>query len=117
MSYGSFSYGSAAISGAAASDWFVFLSYQFRDTGSYEAEAELNRPETHFSLFLQKASENTDVQVEAFSRNDPDETPQSQGTFAGFYAQHVVGMAQFIKIVVTVGVTGDFFVIRGRPGD
>lgn len=117
MSYGSSSYGSAAISGSAASQWHVFLAYLLRGTGTYEAEAELALSATYFSLFLQKTSEETDVLIEAFSYNDPDETPQSQGTFAGLYAQHVIGAARFIRIVATVGVAGDHFVVRGRPGD
>lgn len=117
MSYGTSNYGSSAIAGSTASQWFMFFPFALRDTGDYDAAAEFTGTEQLFSLFFRKSSENTDVSVEAFTRNDLGETPQSQGTFgSGHFAQHVIGSARYISIRATVGAIGDSFEVRGRAG-
>lgn len=117
MNYGTSSYGSTAYSGATASQWYYFLSYLLYSIGTHEAITELPDPPQFFSLFLRKSSENTDVTIEAFTFNDPDETPQSQGMFGGQFAQAVIGGARFIKVSATIGGIAERIEVRGRFGD
>lgn len=117
MNFGTATYGSTAIGGAAASPWFVFFPFAVRADGVYEADLEFFGSATFFSVFLQKSAEGIPAQVEMFTRNDLGETPQSQGTFDGLYAQSVIGAARYIKAVVTVGGAGVGFTLRGRAGD
>lgn len=118
MSYGSTAYGSAALGGSAASEWYTFLPFIHRDEGTYEAEAEISIDEQWFSLFLQKSAEGTDTQFDVFTRNDSGESPQHQGSFNGLFAQHIIAAARFVKVVAVLNnPTGDIVGIRGRPGD
>lgn len=118
MSYGSTAYGSAALGGSAANEWYVFFPFVHRAQGTHQAEAEVFTDEQWFSLFLQKSAEETDAQFQAFTRNDLGETPQSQGFFGGLFAQHVIPAARFIKVVAVLNNPGgDITGVRGRPGD
>lgn len=117
MSYGTSSYGSASLGGLPAAQWFLFLPYQIRAEGTYEATLEFLGTDPLFSLFLRKSNEASDVTIEAFSYNDPDETPQSQGTFSGHRAQHVIGAARFIMVRASIPEGGELIEVRGRVGD
>lgn len=119
MTFGCAAYGSTTIGGTTASQWFTFFSYLERAVGDYEAVAELDGSATLFSLFAAHASDAIQVNYEAFTHNDPDETPQSQGTFGGFGLnfQNVIGAARFIRLRASVPDSSQLFGVRGRLGD
>lgn len=122
MSYGTSSYGSSAIAGASASEWFIFFPHLPYDPDVlFEAELEFNGPSGFFSLFSNQNTESGEgILYQAFTANDSNETPQLQTTFAGI-GQAVIGSARFITVTAeidsAVWAGGIQFSIRGRVGD
>lgn len=122
MNYGSSSYGSAALGGASANQWFTFFVYKI-----YAADVlltstlELGVSSGLFSVFSAQGNESGEgILYQVFTSNDPGETPQLQVTFAGI-GQSVVGAAQFVTVTVQIDGAvwpgGMNFSVRGRLGD
>lgn len=118
MNYGSAPYGSSSLGGAAASEWFTFFTLTSRDPGTFEATLEFAGSEPFYSIFAQSVGGTIGGLFEAFTYNDPSETPQSQGVFGGDFGflQSVIGSARFITVRATMS-NGSNFSVRGRAGD
>lgn len=119
MSYGTTTYGSVPLGGAAAASEQVFLPLMEYAVGSYEGSAVFTGSGSFYSVLARVNSDVIEVSFEVFTHNDPNETPQSQGTFGGFglFFQSVVGAARFIIVRATVPTSTQFFSVHGRPGD
>lgn len=123
MSYGSSSYGSAAIGGSTGTQQQVFFPWPIsgRSPGNYEAVAEISTADQFYSVFVRQASEVASgipfMETEVLTSNDEHETPQLQVTLGdGLEIQAVIGAARFITVRVTV-INAQLFQITGRPGD
>lgn len=124
MSYGSSTYGSSALGGSAASEWFTFFPLLQRDPDVlFESRLNLGFNSGSFSVFTRQGSEaassSSGVVYKFYTSNDPDETPQLQATQEGD-GQNVIPAALFIT--VTAEISGDIwaggqvFSVRGRVG-
>lgn len=122
MNYGTSSYGSTAIGGATASQWFIFFPFLlYAPDVLFESRLEFTGSATFFSLFSNQGEESgSGIEYKVYTSNDPDETPQLQTTFAGI-GQAVIGAARFIKVTAQIdsGVLpgGMNLSIMGRTGD
>lgn len=122
MTYGSSAYGSTALGGAAASEWFTFFPLLgYAPDVLHKAEMEFTGSDQLFSLFVSQSNETGEgTSYKAYTANDPSETPQLQVTFAGV-GQTVIGAARFITVTVeldsAVWAGGLILSIRGRRGD
>lgn len=118
MNYGTSAYGSTSIGGIAASEWFTFFPLTSRPEDTYEATLEFTGTDPFYSILVQSVGGGNVGLFESFTHNDPDESPQSQGTFGGEFGffQHVIGAARFIILRATM-TGGSNFSARGRQGD
>lgn len=124
MNFGTTTYGSTAIGGAAASPWFVFFVFLLREPDIVFTSTLTYDSTGMFSVFMRQGSEvvsNTSgVIYKIYSANDPHETPQLQTTQEGD-GQAVIGAAHFITVTAEVNGAiwggGQLFEVRGRAGD
>lgn len=102
MSYGSYSLGSAALSGASASKGTLFAPSDSLARGVHRRSMEYIGGASFFQVESRSENEATDSikTVRIYSHNDPGETPQLQTSTSAdnFYSQSIVGAARFIVV-------------------